>query len=257
MLGAIAGDIIGSVYEWNNIKTTDFALFGDKNRFTDDTVLTVAVADSILNSAGYGGKLREYYHLYPDAGYGGSFRRWAKTPGAEPYNSWGNGSAMRVSPVGWAFESLDEVLAQAKKSAAVTHNHPEGIKGAQAVAAAVFMARSGSARAEIKQYITGTFGYKLDETIASIRENYTFDVSCQGSVPQAITAFLESDGFENAVRLAISLGGDSDTIACITGGLAEAYYKEIPHLIRNKVAEILDDRLNKVVCDFTQKFRSF
>jgi ADP-ribosylglycohydrolase len=250
MIGAIAGDIIGSVYEWHNIKTTDFPLFTPNCRFTDDTVLTVAIADSILTGTNYVLKLKEYYHLYPNAGYGGSFKSWAESGSAEPYNSWGNGSAMRVSPVGFAFNTIEEVLEQAKKSAEVTHHHPEGIKGAQATASAVFLARTGQSKEEIKKYIEKIFHYNLDTSLDLIRPTYSFDVSCQGSVPQAIRAFLESDSYEDAVRKAVSLGGDSDTITCITGGIAQAYYKEIPAFIAEKVRIILDDRLNKVLDEF-------
>ncbi len=256
MIGAIAGDIIGSVYEWSNIKTTDFPLFSRNCRFTDDTVLTVALADSILHGSNYVEKLKKYYSYYPNAGYGGDFRRWAASTNTEPYNSWGNGSAMRVSPVGFAYNTLDEVLEQAQKSAEVTHNHEEGIKGAQATASAIFLARSGKSRKEIKEYIEETFKYNLNESLDTIRKYYQFDVSCQGSVPQAITAFLESDNFEDAIRKAISIGGDSDTIACITGGMAQAFYKGVPDNIVNKTIEILDKRLNKVVFEFMQKYPS-
>lgn len=253
MIGAIAGDIIGSVYEWNNIKTTAFPLFSPSCRFTDDTVLTVAIADSILNGEDYAVKLREYFRHYPDAGYGASFRNWAESGRNQPYNSWGNGSAMRVSPVGFAFNSLEKVLVEARKSAEVTHNHPEGIKGAQATASAVYLAKSGQSKKDIKQYIEDTFHYDLSRPLSEIRKDYKFDVSCQGSVPQAITAFLESDNFKDAIRKAVSIGGDSDTIACIAGGIAQAFYKELPDLILKKVRETLDDRLNHVVALFIKK----
>jgi len=254
MLGAIAGDIVGSVYEGWNIKTTEFPLFSGNSRFTDDTVLTVAIADSILSGAGYSDKLKEYYRRYPRAGYGGSFHLWAQSESTEPYNSWGNGSAMRVSPVGYACDDLESVLREAKRSAAVTHNHPEGIKGAQATAAAVFLARWGEDRESIRTYIEDTFGYDLRESIAEIRKCYTFDVSCQGSVPQAITAFLESEGFEDALRKAVSIGGDSDTIACIAGGIAAAYYGGVPHDITERVFTLLDDRLADVTRAFHARY---
>ncbi|MDQ7785539.1 MAG: ADP-ribosylglycohydrolase family protein [Desulfomonilaceae bacterium] len=256
MLGAIAGDIIGSVYEGSGIKTTDFPLFHTNCRFTDDTVLTVAVADSILTGVGYSEKLKEYYRYYPWAGYGGTFQVWAASEDNEPYNSWGNGSAMRVSPVGFAFETLDDVLEQAERSAEVTHNHPEGIKGAQSVAAAVFLARTGRDKRYIKKFIEERFEYNLSEPLDSIRTWYRFDVSCQGSVPQAITAFLESTDYEDAVRNAISLGGDSDTIACIAGGIAEAFYDGVPSPIVERVRGILDDRLWGVVSAFRDGFRT-
>lgn len=254
MIGAIAGDIIGSVYEADNIKTKDFPLFRPGSRFTDDTVLSVAVADSILHRTGYAAKLKEYYWYYPSAGYGWYFHLWASSESSEPYNSWGNGSAMRVSPVGFAFTTIEEVLAEAKRSAEVTHNHVEGVKGAQATAAAVFLARSGGSKQEIRRFIEKTFGYALSEPLDSIRESYTFDVSCQGSVPQAIVAFLESENYEDAVRNAISIGGDSDTIACIAGGIAQAFYQGVPGFITSRVTEILDDRLNRIVTEFAERY---
>jgi len=254
MIGAIAGDIIGSVYEACPIKTTDFPLFDERCVFTDDTVLSVAVADCLLHGGGYADKFKEYFDLYPGAGYGQGFIRWASSPERAPYNSWGNGSAMRVSPVGFACDSLDEVLEQAEKSAAVTHNHPQGIRGAQATAAAVFLARTGKSKPEIKAHSETAFGYNLDEPLDSIRQHYTFDASCQGTVPQAITAFLESADYEDAVRKAVSLGGDSDTLACITGGIAQAFYKKIPDFITAGVFDILDARLKKIVLQFTAKY---
>lgn len=254
MLGAIAGDIIGSVYEWNNIRSTDFPLFSPHSHFTDDTILTVALADSILSSTPYVQKLKEYYRLYPHADYGAFFHRWASSAYMEPYNSFGNGSAMRVSPVGNAYDDLDTVLQEAGRSAAVTHNHLEGIKGAQAVAAAIFLARMGNTKNEIKEYVEKTCGYDLSATLDSIRPTYYFDETCQGSVPQAIIAFLESTGFEDAIRKAISIGGDSDTIACITGGIAEAFYSGVPGEIESDVYRILDERLASVVRDFYARY---
>jgi len=254
MLGAVAGDIIGSVYEFNNIKTTDFPLFSRRSIFTDDTVLSIALADSILTGTPYIHKIKEYYKLYPDSGYGGRFKKWAESGNSLPYNSFGNGSAMRVSPVGWAYDSLDEVLSEAEKSAAVTHNHPEGIKGAQSVASAIFLARTGSTKPEIKKYIENTFSYNLSETLARIRPHYRFDETCQGSVPQAIIAFLESDDYEDSVRKAVSIGGDSDTIACITGGIAEAFYKSIPEFIIKETLGRLDDKLRTVLLEFTKRY---
>lgn len=253
MIGAIAGDIIGSVYEHDNITITDFQLFDSRCRFTDDTVLTVAVADCLLHGKEYAETFREYFHRYPHSGYGSGFRRWAQRPAKGPYNSLGNGSAMRVSPVGWAFNNLDEVLNEAKRSAEVTHNHPEGIKGAQAVASAIFLARTGSSREDIAAFITETFGYRLDEPIDEIRKHYSFDVTCPGSVPQAIRAFLESDGYEDAIRKAISIGGDSDTIACITGGIAEAFYGGVPEEITIFALERLDNALGQVIVEFQQR----
>jgi ADP-ribosylglycohydrolase len=254
MLGAIAGDIIGSVYEGHNIKRTDFPLFGPWNHFTDDTVLTVAVADAIMTGAPYSEKLREYYRYYPRAGYGGRFRKWAASDDIRPYYSKGNGSAMRVSPVGFAFDTLDEVMEQAKQSAEVTHNHPEGIKGAQATASGIFLARTGRTKREIRDFIETSFGYDLSRTLDEIRPTYGFDESCQGTVPQAMMAFLESENFEDAIRNAISLGGDSDTLACITGGIAQAFYGRVPEFIAQRVLEILDAELRDVALKFMEVY---
>lgn len=254
MLGAIAGDIIGSVYEGNNIKTKDFPLFSPKSRFTDDTVLTVAVADVILHKGEYTERIKQYYRLYPNAGYGASFRHWGQSSTSEPYNSWGNGSAMRVSPVGFAFNDLNSVLMEAKRSAEVTHNHPEGIKGSQATASAIFLAKTGTSKNDIKSYIETNFGYDLSQTLAEIRPNYRFDVSCQGSVPQAIIAFLESADFEDAIRNAVSIGGDSDTIACITGGISQAFYGEVPEQIAQQVYARLDSQLRGVTEVFISEY---
>ena len=254
MLGAIAGDVIGSVYEARPIKTTRFPLFHPLCRFTDDTVLTVALADSLLHGTPYVDLLKQYYRGYPKAGYGGSFHQWAQSDDSRPYNSWGNGSAMRVSPVGFAFDTLEEVLDQAKRSAEVTHDHPEGIKGAQAVASAVFLARTGKTKEQIKGYVETTFDYDLDTPLDVIRARYCFEVSCQHSVPQAIRAFLESEGFEDAVRRAISIGGDSDTIACMAGGIAQAFYGGVPEEIAHRVYEILDKPLADVTRKFTDSF---
>ncbi len=257
MLGAIAGDIVGSVYEFNPIKSTDFPLFKEGCRFTDDSVLSVAVADAILHRRDYVDLFKEYYNLYPNAGYGKMFAEWARSDSMEPYNSWGNGSAMRVCPIGFACSNLETVLQEARKSAEVTHSHPDGVKGAMAVAACVFLARQEAGKEDIKRYVETTFQYSLGETLDAIRKSYQFDVSCQGSVPQAITAFLESRDFEDALRMAVSLGGDSDTQACIAGGIAQAYYKGIPEPIYDKVYAILDDHLKQIVFKFSLKFRCF
>jgi len=254
MIGAIAGDIIGSVYEWHNIKTTNFPLFDKGCTFTDDTVLTVAIADAILNCSDYGEKLKEYFKLYPGRGYGAHFGKWAAHGPGKPYYSMGNGSAMRVSPVGFVFNTVDEVLKEAQKSAEPTHNHPEGIKGAQAVACAIFFARKGTNKEEIKGYIERNFDYSLSESLDEIRKYYRHDETCPGSVPQAIRAFLESNDYEDAIRKAISIGGDSDTIACITGGISQAYYKKVPNAIIKRVKKILDQRLNNIVSKFTIKY---
>jgi ADP-ribosylglycohydrolase len=254
MLGAIAGDIIGSVYEHRPIKTTQFRLFDPLCRFTDDTVLTVALADSLLHGTPYVDLLKTYYRAYPNAGYRGSFHQWAQSEHSIAYGSWGNGSAMRVSPVGFAFDRMEEVLDRAKQSAEVTHDHPEGIKGAQAVASAVFLARTGKTNEEIKNYVETTFGYHLDTPLDVIRPRYEFHVSCQKSVPQAGRAFLESDDYEDAVRKAISLGGDSDTLACMAGGIAQAFYGGVPEVISLRVFEILDEPLGDVTRKFMQEY---
>jgi ADP-ribosylglycohydrolase len=255
ILGAFAGDIIGSSYEFDNVKSMDFELFRKETFFTDDSVLTAATMCALLYELDYTEVYQEYGQLYPNRGYGGNFESWIYSNNPKPYNSWGNGSAMRASPIGWVCGTMEAVLAEAKKSAEVTHNHPEGIKGAQAAAAAVYLARTGKSKNEIKQFIAGKFGYNLDRTIAEIRPNYTFDVSCQGSVPEAIIAFLESTCFENAVRLAVSIGGDSDTIACIAGGIAEAFYKTIPEYIAEMVTIILGpDLMLDTVIPFSEKY---
>ena len=254
MLGAIAGDIIGSVYERNPVKTRDFKLFSSDSNFTDDTVLSVAVAEVLLSDTDYENAYREFYRQYPNQGYGYGFRRWVMVETNSPYNSYGNGSAMRVSPVGWAFDSQPEVLHEAKKSAIVTHNHVEGIKGAQAVAAAIFLARTGHSKAAIKGYLSDTFQYDLDRSLNEIRPDYSFDVSCQGSVPESIIAFLESDNYEDSVRNAIALGGDSDTMACIAGAIAEAYYKYIDPGIIAAIFDRLPGHLATIVKQFTGKY---
>ncbi len=207
MLGAIAGDIVGSVFELSPIKHKSFPLICEQSRFTDDTVLTVAIADAILHGTDYRIVVRDYAMKFPYAGYGGHFIQWASAGGGAPYNSWGNGSAMRVSPVGWAFESVESVLKEAEHTAVITHNHPEGVKGAQATSMAVFLARNGASRTEIRETIEQRFGYNLSRSADEIRETYGFDVSCQGSVPESLISFLESEDFEDAVRTAISLGG--------------------------------------------------
>lgn len=254
MLGAIAGDIIGSVYEFHNIKTKDFPLFDSRCFFTDDTVLTVAVADTILNGGEYLSNIKEYYYRYPNAGYGGRFRRWAKSDSMAAYNSWGNGSAMRVSAVGFAFDDFETVLAEAIQSASVTHNHPEGIKGAQATAAAIFLGRTGRSKQEIASYIETNLGYDLTPSLDEIRPNYEFNESCQETVPQAIIAFLESTDFEDAIRNAISLGGDSDTLACITGGIAQAFYGGVPEAIARQTLARLDKPLRSVTEEFIAQY---
>lgn len=254
MLGAIAGDVIGSPYEGRPIKRTDFPLFSPNARFTDDTVLTVAVAHAILHDEGYGEALKAFGRRYPRAGYGGNFFHWIFEEEVVPYNSWGNGSAMRVSPVGWAFDEVEVVLEEAERSAAVSHDHPEGIKGAQATALAVFRARTGAGKEAIREEIGERFGYDVGRTVAEIRPDYGFDVSCQGSVPEALVAFLDSDDYETAVRLAVSLGGDSDTLACIAGAVAEAFYGGVPEAIVANVRRRLPEEFRDVVDEFKARF---
>jgi ADP-ribosylglycohydrolase len=255
MIGAIAGDIIGSVYEWDRIKSKQFDLFSPDCCFTDDTVLTVALAESILTGNDYASLMKAYYRRYPNAGYGGLFHQWARAHESRPYNSWGNGAAMRISAVGFAFDTLDEVLVRAAEYTAVTHNHAEGIKGAQATAAAIFLARTGSTKADIKQFTAATFGYDLSRSVDEIRPAYHFNESCQQTVPEAVVCFLESTDFEDAIRNAISLGGDSDTLACITGGIAQASYG-VPAAIADRAISILDEHLRGVTARFVSRYCS-
>lgn len=255
IIGAIIGDVIGSVFEWNNIKTTDFDLFNPKCDYTDDTVLTIAVADCILNEKNFAETIWEYGRKYPERGYGGRFRNWLQDNNLRPYGSFGNGSAMRASSIGFAFYDIDTVMEVAEKSAEVTHNHIEGIKGAQATAVAIFLAKHGKSKQVIKNYISQTFNYNLDFSLDEIRPSYKFDVTCQGSVPQAIVAFLESSDFENAIRLAISIGGDSDTIACITGGIASAFYKHIPLEIVDFVVDKLPKEFSEIINKFDKQYK--
>ena len=225
-------------FDRNNYKHKDFPLLSEKSHFTDDTVMTIAVAVGLIAGQGDAQKtfadvqheMRHWGRRYPHAGYGGMFRRWLRAEHPQPYGSFGNGSAMRVAAAGWLFDTLDKTLEMAKVTAEVTHNHPEGIKGAQATAAAIFLARTGHSKPEIKRYVEQTFGYDLSRTCDEIRPHYRHVETCQQTVPEAIIAFLESTGFEDALRNAVSLGGDSDTLACITGGIAEAFYGMPPEL---------------------------
>lgn len=275
MLGAIIGDIAGSVYEWNNIKTKQFPLFREDCRFTDDTVMTCAVAEAVMKGGekdDFIDAMKKYGRMYPNAGYGGRFRQWLVSDSREPINSFGNGSAMRVSPCAWIMDcgfcartGMWPTTARgiARLSAEVTHNHPEGIKGAMAVTDAIFMSRyyfggycgdyeepidkdPKECKKRIKDHIEQTYGYDLSRTLDEIRPTYQFNATCQGSVPEAIIAFLESTDFEDAVRNAISLGGDSDTIAAIAGSIAEAAYG-IPETIKTKALSYLDEPLKEVV----------
>lgn len=254
MWGALAGDMIGSIYEVRPIKTTNFPLFVTQSTFTDDTVLTVAVADAILNERDYAMALKAWGRRYPNAGYGGTFIHWLHAADSQPYNSWGNGSAMRVSPVGWAYDRRETVLTEAERSAAVTHNHPEGIKGAQATALAIYLARIGQPKDKIRAEIEQHFSYDLSASLAELRPAYRFDVSCQGTVPAALLAFLESSDVESAIRLAISLGGDSDTLACIAGSIAHAFYRDIPPAVEAEVRQRLPEEMVAVVDTFTARY---
>ena len=254
MIGAIAGDIIGSAYEFGGTKSYDFKIFREGSHFTDDTILTVAVADSILHHKDYAATIKEYGNRYPHASYGTMFRQWLRSRDNRPYNSFGNGSAMRVSPVGFAFSAMEEVLQEAEKSAAVTHNHPEGIKGAQAVASAIFLGRRGESKDQIRAYIEEKFAYDLHHSLDEVRSYAHFDETCQVSVPQAIIAFLDSNNFEDAVRKAVSLGADADTQACIAGGIAQAYYRQIPGYILKETRKILDPELSQIVDEFNAKY---
>ncbi|HYW02897.1 MAG TPA: ADP-ribosylglycohydrolase family protein [Gammaproteobacteria bacterium] len=253
MLGAIAGDIVGSVFEFDNLRDRDFPLFAEDATFTDDTVLTVALAETLLHGGDYAEAMKRWYARYPNVSYGGRFREWAQGYRRGPYNSWGNGSAMRVSPVGWAFDALETVLDQAAGSAAPTHDHPEGIRGAQAVAGSIFLARWGGDKAEIRRLCEGRFGYDVGESIDSLREHYRFTESCQGTVPPAVRAFLEAGDFEDALRNAVSLGGDSDTLACIAGAIAEAFFG-VPDWIEREVCDRLDPALAGITRAFRRRF---
>ncbi len=254
MIGVLAGDIIGSVFERHSTKNTDFPLFSRHSRFTDDTVLTVATAYAILNGVPYATAYHDFGRRYPNAGYGGAFIEWLRSSTPLPYNSWGNGSAMRVAPVGLAFDTAERVLSEAERSAVGTHDHPEGVKGAQATALAVFMGRSGAQREEIRAEIVGRFGYDLSRRIDDIRPTYQWNVSCQGSVPEAIIAFLDSESVEHAIRLAVSLGGDSDTQAAIAGGIAQAHYGHVPAAITEQVCARLPAEFIDVIDAFARAF---
>ena len=267
MLGAVIGDIAGSTLEFSNVKTKDFPLFAEGSSFTDDTICSIAVAEWLMDDATYSLEALEKKLVelgmafpYPMGGYGKTYSTWLfhprylrdceteeKLKGRKPYHSCGNGSAMRVAAAGWFFDSLEATERVAGISAEVTHNHAEGIKGAQAIAAAIFMARTGATKDAIKAYIEETYGYNLNRTCDDIRPTYIFADSCPHTVPPAIIAFLESTDFEDAIRLAISLGGDSDTIACMTGGIAEAYYKKITQRLVDVAWEMLPERFKKVV----------
>lgn len=250
MLGALAGDIIGCPYEWQRIKTEDFPLFGPESAFTDDSVLTVATAYALLHDLDYAAAYKDFGRRYPGRGYGGRFHAWLASDSLEPYNSYGNGSAMRISPVGLWARSEAEALREAAASAAATHNHPEGIKGAQATALAMWLARQNTARADIRREISRQFGYDLSRTLAEIRPTYAFNEICQTTVPEALTAYFESDSVEDAIRKAVSLGGDSDTLACIAGGLAEAFYGPLPAVLAAETRQRLPTEFLEILDAF-------
>lgn len=260
MIGAIIGDIVGSVYEFHNLKSKDFEFLGERNYFTDDTVMSLAVAKAVAEYKKDGGDLglmatdymKELGAIYPKAGYGPMFRKWLRSDDPKPYFSYGNGAAMRVSACGYAADSIEEAKRLSKAVTEVTHNHPEGLKGAEAVAVAVYLARTGVSKEDIKRYIQEHY-YSLDFTIDGIRDGYKYYVSCQGSVPPALEAFFESTGFEDAIRNAISIGGDSDTIGAMTGAVAEAYYG-VPKDIRNYAEEYLDPKLLSILIAFERSF---
>ena len=252
ILGAILGDIAGSRFEFRNEKSTDIDLFAASDYFTDDTVMTIAVAEWLMTGTSLPDIMRNWGAKHPYAGYGGMFHRWLfpyDEDNMKPYNSFGNGAGMRVSPCGYIARTLDEALDLAKQSAEVTHNHPEGIKGAQSIASAIFLARQHTPKEGIRRYIENTFGYDLQRTCDEIRPTYGFDETCQGSCPEAIIAFLESTDYESAIRLAISLGGDSDTIACMTGGIAAAYYG-IPDWMIEKAVKYLPSDMIDIINRF-------
>ena len=260
MYGAILGDIIGSPYEFEGgRKTKDFPLFSDRSMYTDDTVMSLAVAEALMDSLGKGeaehkdaliASMQKWGRAYPDAGYGGRFYNWLREENPRPYNSWGNGSAMRVSSAGWLYDTLEETLEKARWTAEVTHNHPEGIRGAQAVAAAIFLARTNRMKEEIKDYIVSRFFYDLNRTCDEIRPKYHFDVSCQGSVPEAIIAFLEGKDLIDTIRNAVSLGGDTDTQACIAGSIAEAFWG-IDSMVQADVRRRLDGDMRETLNRFS------
>jgi ADP-ribosylglycohydrolase len=254
VIGAIAGDVIGSVHEGRPAKAKDFPLFVAGSRFTDDTVLTVAVASAIRTGVDYRTSIRRWGRRYPRAGYGGWFWDWLFRDDAGPYNSFGNGSAMRVAAIGWAFDPIDVVLLEATKSAEITHNHPEGIKGAQAVAAAILAGRRGQTKDQIAALLTDRFAYDCSMSLTALQRRGGFDVTCQGTVPAAAVAFLQSTDFEDAVRNAVSFGGDADTLACIAGAMAEAHYGGVPAHIQFEVFGRLDTALRDEVLAFARMF---
>ena len=253
MFGAIVGDIAGSAYERRGVPSKDFDLFPLGCRFTDDTVLTVAIADALITRRSYDVTIREYAKKNPYRGYGHRFFDWMGQPNAPAYNSFGNGSAMRVSPVAWYRQTLNEVEDEAIATAMPTHNHPEGIKGAKATAGAIFLARRGSSKADIRAYLEN-LGYLIRPLEEIKSSGYRFDSSCQGSVPEAMSAFLESTGYEDAIRNAISLNGDTDTQAAIAGSVAEAFYGGVPQSLKDKAMEYFVPSITPIALEFDAKY---
>ena len=258
MLGAVFGDIVGSAYEFNNTKDYNFKLLTRWSRPTDDSCMTLAVARALMETYGQEDdavrkavvrNMQDIGRRYPHAGYGGMFRQWLRDRNPKPYKSFGNGSAMRVAAAGWLYRTLEETLHSAELTADVTHNHPEGIKGAQAVAASIFLARAGATKEHIAAYVMDTFGYDLSRTLEEIRPVYGFSATCQKTCPEAIIAFLEGENFEDVIRKAVSLGGDSDTIACMAGAIAEAFYG-MPEEFKEEALSRLDPPMRELVHEF-------
>ena len=254
MIGAIAGDVIGSVHEFRPPLPEDFALFTPPRFPTDDSVLTVAIAEAILDQKPYAETLRRWAHRYPGAGYGMLFLGWIHTPGAGPYQSYGNGSAMRVSPAAWIHDTLEETLAEAARTAEVTHDHPEGIRGAQAVAGAIFIARTGGTRDAVRELVQSRFGYDASLTMERMRAEAKMDETCPGTVPQAVSIALLSTSVEDAIRKAVSLGGDADTMACIAGSIAEAIHGGVPRKLAERVLGHLDREMRGVTERFVKRY---
>jgi ADP-ribosylglycohydrolase len=258
VIGGIIGDVVGSVFEHKGSKVYDFPLFKTddvfKNTYTDDSILTVATAETLLIGGDYATLYKSYARKYPNRGYGSAFQEWVKADTIEPINSYGNGCAMRVGPVGWAFESPDAVMKEAEISAHTTHGHPEGIKGAQAIALAVYLARIKLPKEEIRDILMKTFDYDLNRTCSQIRPFYKFSSACQTSVPEAIIAFLDGRNYEDTIRLAISLGGDTDTQACMSGFIAQAYYNEIPKRMALPAIKMLPKDFLRIIRDFNKKY---
>ena len=265
MYGAIIGDVVGRVFEFHSTKDKNFRWMNPDSRPTDDSVMTAAVAEVLLDLDGseleeeikdrFVESMRRWGAKYPGAGYGGRFNGWLRAAGTEPYNSLGNGSAMRVSPCGWLYDDMETTRRMARLSAEVSHNHPEGIKGAESVAAAIFMARNGASKEEIKEYVEREFGYDLNRTCADIRPGYSFDVTCQGSVPESIIAFMDGNSYEEVVREAVSLGGDADTQGAIAGSIAEAFYGIPDEMIKEAKTRIYDD-MQEVVDRFYERIKT-